>query len=85
MLGGGGGGGGNQKHIGAIMSIKDRSGAMGSNIERSIKEDLESAGSIKSDQDRSGAMGFPENFDRQVLRALTYRISNFGHFLIPNR
>ncbi len=48
--------GGNQKHIGAIKSIKDRSGAMGSNIERSIKEDLESAGSIRSDQEHIRAV-----------------------------
>ena len=53
------GGGSNQKPIGAIRNIKDRSGAMGSNIERSIKEDLESAAPInkenKSIKERSGA------------------------------
>ena len=42
----------NQERSGAIRSIKGRSESMGSNIERSIKEDLESAGSIGADQEQ---------------------------------
>ena len=44
----------NQKR--RIRSIQERSGAMGSKIERSITEDLESAGSIRSDQEHIGAI-----------------------------
>ena len=43
-----------------------------SEIERSIKEDLEAA-------------GFRENFYRRIHNARTYRILRLAHLLIPNR